>query len=72
MFKRYASETSAKAAVTRAGLHLMTVDYEVVHTNGNRLIEPLIITSSIADMNEIHNRGFNARVDRSRAVLEDE
>ena len=72
-FKRYANETSAKAAIKKAGLHLMTVDYPVRDGAAvqKRGVEPVVICADADDARYVrYEKGFNAIVDTSRAVME--
>jgi hypothetical protein len=70
MYRRFTTESAAKAAIKREGLHLMTVDYPVTELRGVRAVEPLVIVNTADDMHEIWDRGFNSRIDKTRAVQE--
>lgn len=74
-YKRYASLASARAAIKKAGLHLMTVDYPVAEANRSQKqgIEPVVVCTDAEDARYVRSeRGFNAIVDPSRAVTEEE
>lgn len=70
MFKRYATEIAAKAAIKKAGLSGMTVEYPIKDSDATqkRGIEPMVFTVDADDMREIWSRGFNACVNTAKAA----